>query len=303
MNKMQTNKKPSKNQIRVACVQINSGHNVLKNLATIDQQLQQASAAKVDVVLLPENFSQMPKSANQRHSELWQADKPDDSSPVQLFLIEAARRYKLMVIGGSVPIRTKTANSKPFSRCIAIDSTGSVVAYYDKLHLFDVDTGSFKYRESDDFTAGPLTQLQTNTPSNLVRLDTDQASCVFGLTICYDLRFPEMFRRLLNVGAKVITVPAAFTFETGSKHWQILLQARAIENQCYILAAGQCGEHPNDKSTKPRRTWGHSMVIDPSGTIIASLEHQQALLIADIDLTKQQYAIDQFPAVQHQRML
>ncbi len=291
---------------RVACVQINARNDVQANLDAVTKQLERAAEAQVDLVLLPENFAQMANSAGSRHCELWQPEQPDSSVPVQRFLKSAAAQYSLMIVAGSMPIKPHTDAAQPFSRCIVVDERGQFIAHYDKLHLFDVNTEQAQYRESDDFAAGALAQVDAEPPSNVLRVSTGTDGYKLGLTICYDLRFPELFRRMLNAGAQVFTIPAAFTYETGRRHWQILLQARAIENQSYVIAAGQCGEHPTTASLQgkapPRRTWGHSMVIAPSGDIIASLGHDEDLLIADIDLTQQQIGITQFPAIHHQRL-
>ena len=288
--------------MRVACVQLNSGIEVRSNLETIERQLKLAQTANVDVVLLPENFAQMPLSSRERHCELWLPSHPDAEAPIQRFLNDAAARYKLTIIAGSVPIKQQSQQSKPFARCMVINAEGTIVGHYDKLHLFDVDTGQLTYRESDDFEIGRLDQLGSTPAQNLVNVHSADASCLFGLTICYDLRFPEIYRHLLSEGARVFTVPAAFTYETGMQHWQVLLRARAIENQCYVVAAGQCGEHKTSNPERPRRTWGHSMVIDPRGEVIASLKHAEGLLIADIDLTKQDRARELFPVIGHRRM-
>ena len=244
----------------------------------------------------------MPLSANERHSELWLPEHPEAEAPIQRFLSEAASRHKLTIIAGSVPIKRRVEQTKPFARCIVVSADGTTAAHYDKLHLFDVNTGHLTYRESDDFKRGSLDQIVSTPAESLFNVQVDDVSCLFGLTICYDLRFPEMYRHLLKDGARVYTVPAAFTYETGERHWQVLLQARAIENQCYVIAAAQCGEHKTKNSGRPRRTWGHSMVIDPSGAIIASLKHGEGLLIADIDLTKQEITRQIFPVIDHRRL-
>jgi len=294
--------KTSPQTMRVACVQLNSSSDVRRNLALVDRQLELAHSANVDVVLLPENFAQMPVSSDERHSELWLPSHPEKEAPVQRFLSDAAARHKLTIIAGSVPIKLRPEQSKPFARCIVINADGMIAARYDKLHLFDVSTGHLTYRESDDFQIGSLEQMVSTPAQNVVNVQTADVSCLFGLTICYDLRFPEMYRQLLSEGVRVFIVPAAFTYETGRQHWQVLLQARAIENQCYVIAAGQCGEHGSKNSQRPRRTWGHSMVIDPNGEIIASLKHGEDLLIADIDLTKQEITRQIFPVIDHRRL-
>ncbi len=292
--------------MKVACVQINSGDDVQANLARVDAFLKQASEQSVQLVLLPENFAQMPASSNNRHIEVWQPAQADEHAPVQQYIQAAAKRYNLTIVAGSLPILPVESSpsqvlNRPFARSFVVDPNEGLLAHYDKLHLFDVDTGEARYCESDDFCAGSLEQLSGQPPSNLVKLGDENQSLMLGLSICYDLRFPELYREMLNQGAQVFTIPAAFTYETGERHWQVLLQARAIENQSYILAAGQCGAQQTS-STATRKTWGHSMVVAPNGDIIASLKHEEGLLIADIDLIQQKSIRERFPVLNHQRL-
>ncbi|WP_029559112.1 carbon-nitrogen hydrolase family protein, partial [Vibrio parahaemolyticus] len=163
---------------------------------------------------------------------------------------------------------------------------GKCIAHYDKLHMFDVDVedGHGSYRESDTFTAG----------NQIVVAETDIGSV--GLSICYDVRFPELYKALRLAGADIIVVPAAFTAVTGQAHWEVLLRARAIETQCWILASGQTGTHPCG-----RKTWGHSMVIDPWGRIHKQLQDQVGLLEAEIDLSQTQQVRQNMPLTQHSR--
>ena len=204
----------------------------------------------------------------------------EGSGKIQDFLSEQARNNQLMVVGGTIPLisrpaRTTTDNpdiiedERVRPACLVFDAAGKQIARYDKMHLFDVkvDDKQARYSESRSFEAG----------TEIVSLDTTLG--VLGLTICYDLRFPELYRELFRRGAEIVTVPAAFTTVTGAAHWESLLRARAIENQCYLIAAGQGGRH-NEK----RETWGHSMVISPWGSILSQVDEGEGIALAEIDL-------------------
>jgi len=267
---------------RIAALQMNSSDVVADNLQQVDDYLKQAQAQQVKLVLLPENFCQMPRNHSQQYSE------QDGNGEVQAFLSTAARKYGLWLVAGSLALQ-KISQKKPTASCLVYSDTGERVARYDKIHLYDVDVpGDQVYRESNSYQAG-------TTCDNIQVVDTPFIK--LGLSICYDLRFPELYRRLVQQGAELICVPAAFTARTGQVHWQSLLQARAIENLSYVLAAGQYGEHVN-----ARQTWGHSMIIDPWGTIQAQKETGSGLVISEIDLTKLKQLRTRFPVLTHQRL-
>lgn len=271
------------NIIRVACVQMNSSAKLELNLQFVEQQLVEADKQQVKIVLLPENFAQMPARAKDQHVEYI------NQGEVQMFLGEQAARYGIYLLAGSLPVREKRQD-KYFARSLVFDPHGQTIGSYDKIHLFDVDLSNGEsYHESSNYNAGE------NSPQNTSVLSVSNAR--FGLTICYDLRFPELYRRLTHQGAQIITVPAAFTYATGEAHWQTLLRARAIENQVYIMAAAQVGKHANG-----RRTWGHSMIIDPWGTVIAELPAKTGLLVAEIDLARQKQIRTDFPVLQHRHL-
>ena len=262
---------------------MNSSAKLETNLEFVERQLVEADKQKVEIILLPENFAQLPARSKDQHVEQVQ------QGVVQTFLAEQAAQHRIYLLAGSLPVQEQGQN-KYFARSLVFDPHGRQIGSYDKIHLFDVDLPNGEsYRESSSYCAGE------NSSKNTSLLSVSNAR--IGLTICYDLRFPELYRRLTHQGAEIITVPAAFTYATGEAHWQTLLCARAIENQVYIMAAAQVGEHANG-----RRTWGHSMIIDPRGTVIAELESKTGLLVADIDLARLTKIRTEFPVLQHRRL-
>ena len=279
--------------LRVACLQMNSSSSVSENLDFVAQQMGLAKQQGVKLLLLPENFAQMPATSAQRYIE------SDQGGTVSEFLAGQAKSHQMMVIAGSLPV-TKIDTDKPFARSLVFGANGDLIKTYDKIHLYDVDLADGQqYRESAVYKAG---SAQTNSP-NLAILETKEETLVepkllrLGLTICYDLRFPELYRILSAAGAQVIVAPSAFTQHTGAAHWQTLLQCRALENQVFMLAAAQVGIHQNQ-----RETWGHTMVVDPWGDVIAELPTATGLLIADLDLIKQVDLRQNFPVLQHRRL-
>jgi len=207
---------------------------------------------------------------------------------VRQFLARQAKQHGLWLVGGTLPV----AESKPrsFARCYVFSPQAEAVAHYDKIHLFDADVasqeGKSAYRESDDFSAGELVKT---VPTELG---------VLGLTVCYDLRFAELFRRLANLGAEIITVPSAFTAITGEAHWQVLLRARAIENQLFVLGANMV-----DRCHETRGLWGGSAIIDPWGNVLASLDDQPGIAVAEIDLDLIGQHRSKMPTAQHRKLI
>lgn len=266
---------------------MNSGPDVAENLAFITARLRAES--NLDLLVLPENAVQMPATRNQQYVE------SASGGEVQNTLSQLAVDTHTAILLGSLAIQTES-NQKPFARSLLFDSQGRSCHAYDKLHLFDVDTGSGmrgQYRESDSYQPGRLTEAQISPKP----LRIGDLTVQLGLSICYDLRFPEMYRSLVQRGAQIVCVPAAFTHETGKAHWATLLRARAIENQVYVLAAAQHGTHANG-----RQTWGHSMIIDPWGEVIAQQNAGQGLVSATLDLTKIESLKERFPVHQHRRL-
>ncbi len=265
---------------RLAAIQMCSGDDVDANLATAAALLGEARAQGADLALLPENFALMAQSAPQRlrHAE------SDAGGPIQEMLAQTSARLGLWIVAGTVPMRAH-APDKVRAACLVFNGGGERVARYDKMHLFDVDLGAGeRYQESAVFEPGDA-PLVVAAPFGRI-----------GLSVCYDLRFPELFRRLVDQDARILTVPAAFTVPTGAAHWEILLRARAIENSCYVVAAAQEGLHGNG-----RTTYGHSMIIDPWGRIIGSVAAGEAVVSASCESTYLERVRAQLPSLRHRR--
>ena len=267
---------------RVAAIQMNSGPIVADNLALAEQLLAEAAGDGCALAVLPENFALMPERGRDKARI---AEEPG-SGPIQEFLAATAERYGLWIVSGSMPlVSPQIAAERVYGGCPVYDSKGVVRALYRKIHLFDVDVGEESYRESHSMYPG----------EEIVAVD---APCGrIGLTICYDLRFPEMFRRLVDDGATVFTVPAAFTATTGKAHWHTLLRARAIENLAYVIAPGQYGQHPDN-----RATYGHSLICDPWGRILAEQAEGNGVIAADIDPALPHSLRSEVPALANRRL-
>jgi nitrilase len=267
--------------MRVAAIQMNSGADVTANLELADSLLASAAADACKLAVLPENFPLMPAKGRDKTEHAEQTGK----GPIQAFLAEAARRHDLWIVAGSMPLASPDPG-RVYGGCPVIDDKGQMRALYRKIHLFDVDLpdSNESYRESSSMYPGNDPVLVA-TPFGRI-----------GLTICYDLRFPELFRTLVDAGATLFTVPAAFTETTGKAHWHVLIRARAIENLAFVIAAGQTGAHPDQ-----RRTFGHSMIVDPWGRILAELPDGNGHIAADIDLAAQQKLRAELPALEHRR--
>lgn len=267
---------------RVAAIQMNSGADVDANLELVDRLLGEAAADACELAVLPENLALMPQRGRDKAQH---AEQPGDG-PIQNFLCDAARRHGIWVVAGSIPLASPE-EGRVYGACPVINSDGEILTTYRKIHLFDVDLPDSQqsYRESNSMVAGdePVT---VDTPAGRL-----------GVTICYDLRFPELYRRLVDDGASLFSVPAAFTDVTGRAHWHTLLRARAIENLAYVVAAGQYGRHPDN-----RETFGHSMIVDPWGQVLAELPRGNGHVAANIDLDKQSKLRNEFPALSNRRL-
>lgn len=263
---------------RIAAVQMISGPDVDANLAEADRLIGEAAAQGARLVALPEYFPLMSpdETAKIRIRER------DGEGPLQDFLKDAARRHKLWVVGGSIPLAADDPG-KVRNSTLVFDDTGHRVARYDKVHLFGFETSRERYDESATIEAG----------NEVVCFDGPCGE--IGLSICYDLRFPELFRAMGEVS--LIVLPAAFTHTTGRAHWQVLLRARAIENQCYVLASAQGGTHPHG-----RRTWGESIIIDPWGEVLASLPDGPGVVVADVDPARIAGVRACLPALRHRKI-
>ncbi len=261
--------------MRAACIQMNSCDQQAANLLRAGELLNEAAEQGAKLALLPENFAFMGADDKAKQA----AAEEEEHSHVFDFLSDQAARLGMFIIGGSVALHDKKTD-KLRNHCPVFAPNGSRIGGYDKMHLFDVDVSGESYRESDVFRAGE--------EPDKVKVD----DCLVGLSICYDIRFPELYRHYSAAGCDIITVPSAFTVPTGRAHWQTLLRARAIENQCYVLAAGQCGTHPGG-----RRTWGHSMIVDPWGEVVAACGDEEGIIVADLSREHLQTIRRQFPAL------
>src|SRR5450830_1738772 len=278
----QTNPFKGPCRMKIAAIQMVSGTSVQANLDAAGQLLAQAAQQGAELAVLPEYFCLM---------GLQDADKlgiqePMGAGPIQDFLSQAAKDLGLWIVGGTLPIATNDAQHVRNS-ALVFDPSGHCVARYDKIHLFRFDNGKERYDESHILEAG-------TQPVTFERASRDGSSYRIGLSICYDLRFPELYRQL---AADVLLVPSAFTYTTGQAHWEILLRARAIENQCYVLASAQGGKHLNG-----RRTWGHSMLIDPWGKIVDELAEGEGVVAGEIDPQLILNVRTSLPALQHRRL-
>jgi nitrilase len=274
--------------IRIAALQMVSTPDVQRNLQQAGSLLEQASAQGAQVVGLPEYFCLI----GRRDEDKLTHAEPPGSGPIQDFLFAQAQRLKLWIIAGTIPVVAPQAG-RVFNRSLLINPQGQVAAHYDKLHLFRFDNGRESYDEARVLQEGAMPVAATITTHPPVRV---------GLSVCYDLRFPELFRALsFGDGAQppcdLMAVPSAFTHTTGQAHWEVLLRARAIENQCYVMAPAQGGLHENG-----RRTWGHSMVIDPWGEVLARVEEGPGLAVADLDPQRLATVREQLPAWRHRRL-
>jgi len=263
---------------------MNSGPDVSSNLTLAETLLDEAAQDGCQLAVLPENFALMPERGKDKARY---AEHPGEG-PIQDFLADAARRHGLWIVAGSMPlVSPASAEERVFGACPVYDASGQPQALYRKIHLFDVDLVDRQesYRESNSMYPGDEVVV-VDSPCGRI-----------GLTICYDLRFPEMFRRLVDKGATVFTVPAAFTVTTGEAHWHTLLRARAIENLAYVIAPGQYGRHPDNRST-----FGHSLICDPWGRILAERATGNCVVAADIDPELPARLRSEFPALDNRRL-
>jgi predicted amidohydrolase len=266
-----------------AVIQMVSQSDVEGNLAQARALLEQAAASGAKLAVLPENFAAM---GRRDVAAIGRAEALGEG-PILPWLKLAARDLTLWIVAGTVPLPPEGRPQGKVTACsLLVDGQGQQVARYDKLHLFDVDVADSRgrYRESDDYAHG----------DNVVVVDTPVGR--LGLTVCYDLRFPELYTALREAGAELITAPSAFTAVTGAAHWEILLRARAIETQCYMLAAAQGGVHPG-----PRETFGHAAIIDPWGRVLAEQAQGEAVLLGERDSQEQASIRARMPVSNHRR--
>ena len=265
----------------VACVQTNSGRDVEPNIETASQLVRRARGAGADLVLLPEIVNMLePRSQLARRK----ARPQDDDPALAAFRALAVDTGAWLLIGSLV---IKLNDEMLANRSFLVAPDGAIAAHYDKVHMFDVEVGDGQtYRESAAYRPGARAVVAATPWGRL------------GMTVCYDVRFPYLYRALAQAGAELISVPAAFTQVTGSAHWHVLLRARAIENGCFVLAPAQCGEH-----AEKRRTYGHSLIIDPWGEVLADGGEDVGFIVADIDLSKVALARRNIPSLTHDRSI
>ncbi len=264
--------------MKIAALQTVSTPDVARNLDAAARLIAQAAAAGARLAALPEYFCFMGASDRDK---LAVAETPGEG-PIQRFLSEAARRHGLWLIGGTVPLRIAGDAQRAHNASCVFAPDGSLAARYDKVHLFRFDNGKEQFDEARALAPG-------STP---VAFAADALRV--GLSVCYDLRFPELYRALMQPPCDLLAVPSAFTYTTGQAHWELLLRARAIENQCHVIAPAQGGRHENG-----RRTWGHSMIVDPWGLVLACREEGEGVVLADVDLSRQAAVRRQLPALEH----
>ncbi len=263
----------------VSAIQMTSGPDVAANLEQARPLLEAAAAQGSQLAVLPENFAFL----GLRDVDKREVAEADGAGPIQDFLARTAERLRLWIVAGTVPLRAGP-DGRVAAACLVYDSTGRRAARYDKIHLFDVDIPgrAERYRESAHVAPG----------RDLAVIDTPAGRV--GLSVCYDVRFPELYRRLATLGAQILTVPSAFTTPTGRAHWETLLRARAIENLCFVIAPAQSGFHPNG-----RETYGDSLIADYWGRVLQRLPRGRGIVSAALDLASQAEVRESFPALQH----
>ena len=268
---------------KVVSIQLTSGPNIQANLYEVANYFKDISKLKCQVVVLPENFAMMPE----KDTDFIKNSEKEGEGPIQDFLIESAKKYNFWIIGGSIPIRKKNSK-KVTATTFVYNNKGIVKGRYDKIHLFDVKlpNSDESYNESKVFSHGDKINV-LQTPLG-----------VTGLACCYDLRFPELFRLQHKYGVETFILPAAFTEQTGKIHWEMLVKARAIENLSYVVTSCQGGYHLNG-----RKTYGHSMIVNPWGQIIDKINSGKGFISAEINRKQLQLIRKNFPVLNHMRLM
>lgn len=265
--------------MKIAAVQMTSGHDVSANLASAGRLLEEAARAGAKVAVLPENFAFI----GLEDADKLEVGEIEGSGPIQAFLRETARRLGLWIVGGTIPLKVP-GEPRVAAASLLLDADGRVAARYDKIHLFDVDLPGRResYRESATIAPGKEPIVAVTPAGNL------------GMAVCYDMRFPELFRRLAAAGAQLLSIPSAFTAVTGRAHWETLLRARAVENLCYVVAAAQSGIHENG-----RETYGDTLIVDYWGRVLGRKPRGRGVVVCDLDLERQDEVRASFPALRH----
>jgi len=266
--------------VKIAGIQMASGPHVSANLSEAQRLIEIAVAQGAKLVALPEYFAIM----GLKDTDKVKAREQEGNGPIQRFLAKMAKTHQIWLIGGSVPLATDTTDKKVRNSCLVYDPSGKQVARYDKIHLFGLDLGNEHYHEESTIEPGNQVVVVDNTPVGRI-----------GLSICYDLRFPELYRAMGEVD--LIVVPAAFTDTTGKAHWETLVRARAIENLCYVLAPAQGGYHLSG-----RETHGNSMIVDPWGVVLDRLPRGSGVVIAGINPAYQASLRKSLPALKHRTL-
>ena len=268
--------------LNIASVQMVSTPDLEQNLNTASELIKKAANEGARLIVLPEYFCMM----GLKDTDKVRIREPFSNGPIQDRLARIAQENQIHLVAGTIPLEAKDT-SKVLNTTLAFDPNGKQISRYDKIHLFGFQTSKERYQESETIEAG-------NTPE-LLKILIDGQEWVFGLSICYDIRFPELYRAMGAVDCHII--PAAFTYTTGKAHWEILLRARAIENQAYVIASAQGGTHLNQ-----RKTWGHSMLIDPWGMVLADLPEGEGFITGVLSKEKLNEVRSQLPALAHRKL-
>ena len=269
--------------MKIAAVQMVSTPDVARNLEAANALVARAAAEGAELVVLPEYFCLMGRNDRDK---LGVAEHPG-SGPIQQMLAQAAKAHGVWLVGGTLPMAIEGNAERVTNTNLVYSPRGELAARYDKMHLFRYDNGTEQYDEGRVLAAG-------TEP-----VAFDAAGVRVGLSVCYDLRFPELYRALMQPPCDLLSVPSAFTYPTGAAHWEMLLRARAVENQCYVIAAAQGGTHENG-----RRTYGHSLIVDPWGEIVAiRREEGEGVVVAELDAARMASVRMQLPALAHRRAL
>ncbi len=264
--------------MKIAAIQMVSGPGVDENLKEAERLIRDASHAGAKLAVLPEYFPMI----GAKDAERLKSRESEGKGMIQDFMSDMARRHAIWLVGGSIPLHA-THPEKSRNVCFVYDERGLQRLRYDKIHLFSFDNGREKYEESHTIEAGENVGV------------CDSPFGKLGVAICYDLRFPELFRKMGEVD--LIALPAAFTETTGAAHWEILLRSRAVENQCYVIASAQGGLHPTG-----RRTYGNSMIVDPWGTILCRMGKGAGVVTAEMDISRIDEVRKSLPALRHRRL-
>ena len=262
--------------MKVALVQLNSSSDPEENLIQVKEYFAEASKQKANLIAFPENFFAMAVTAKQIAAIDW----PYYISELQIL----CQKYQMACVAGSLPLANKDETEKrPYASCLYIDEEGEILGQYNKIHLFDADVDDDKgaYRESTYYCPGDKPLI----------IETDFA--LMGLSICFDLRFSKLFNYYKSQHIEILFVPAAFTAHTGELHWEVLLRARAIENQCFVVAPNQCGIHDDG-----RKTWGHSTVISPQGDVLVDMQKQLGVVVCELNIEEVHSAKRSIPLIE-----